>query len=93
MPFDYKKNVPKRLFRTWSDLRPVPKARTLELNITVQKEGSTDLEQGAGTLNLDVTPAGRIPATDRQVARQVLVSHCFPVNECHLGLNPKKKIN
>lgn len=51
------------------------------------REGSCYLERGAaGTLNLDVTPAGRVPATDRQVARQVLVSNCLVVNRCHLGL-------
>lgn len=82
----------KRLFRKWSDLRPVSEATTLKLNPTVPKEGGTDLEQGAGTLNLDVTPAGRIPAADRQVARQVLVSHCLPVDEGHLGLNQRRKL-
>lgn len=51
-----------------------------------RKESSIYLKWSAGILNLDVTPAGRVPATDRQVAWQVLVSYSLAINWCHLGL-------
>lgn len=50
------------------------------------KAGSSYLERGAGTLNLDVTPAGRVPATDGQVTGQVLVPYCLVIDGCHLSL-------
>lgn len=50
------------------------------------KAGSSYLERGAGTLNLDVTPAGRVPAADGQVTGQVLVPYCLVIDECHLSL-------
>lgn len=53
--------------------------------------GSAYLEWGAGALNLDVTPTGGVPAADRQVAGQVLVSDCLAVNGGHLGLCRTKK--
>ena len=77
-------------------MRFQPKATTIHVHRGFRlKNGSTDLEGGAGALNLDVTPAGRVPATDRQVAGQVLVSNCLAVDGSHLGLyqmtNKKKK--
>lgn len=50
------------------------------------EKGHTYLERGAGTLDLDVTPARRVPTTDRKVAGQVLVSNCPVLNGYHLGL-------
>lgn len=55
--------------------------------------GSAYLEWGTGALNLDMTPTGGVPAADRQVARQVLISYCLAVNGCHLGLCQTKKYN
>lgn len=60
------------------------------MNTAPHSEDSTHLEQGAGALDLDVTPAGRVPATDGQVAGQVLVSYCLSINSCHLGLFQRK---
>lgn len=50
------------------------------------EKGHAYLERGAGTLDLDVTPARRVPTTDRKVAGQVLVSNCPVLNGYHLGL-------
>lgn len=44
-------------------------------------------ECSAGTLDLDVAPAWRVPAANWQVAGQVLVTHCLPIDRCHLGLS------
>lgn len=54
---------------------------------TMVNTGSSYLEWGAGTLDLDVTPAGRVPATDGQVTGQVLVSYCLSINSCDFGLH------
>lgn len=59
---------------------------TAVMHNAAHSEDSSYLEPGAGALDLDVTPAGRVPATDGQVAGQVLVSNCFSIDSYHLGL-------
>lgn len=47
----------------------------------------TYLERFVWGLELDVTLAGRVPATDGQVVWQILIPSRFPINRCHFGLN------
>ena len=47
----------------------------------------TYLERFIWCLELDVTLAGWVPATDGQVVWQILISRRFPINRCHFGLN------
>lgn len=47
----------------------------------------TYLERFIWCLELDVTLAGRVPATDGQVVWQILIPRWFPINRCHFGLN------
>lgn len=56
------------------------------LRVRTAGEGNTCFEWNAGTLNLDMTLTGRIPATDRQVTGQVLVSYSLTFYGHHLGL-------
>lgn len=47
----------------------------------------TYLERFIWRLELDVTLAGRVPATDGQVVWQILIPRRFPIDRCHFGLN------
>lgn len=51
-----------------------------------KERGQPYLDGGVGALDLDVTPAGRVPAADGKVAGQVLFSNCFALDGYHLGL-------